>query len=119
MRVGESRAEVGANDYRFDTGGLLLWPGQCPNGIDAAVRGAANSRGGHLAGAEQQICVDLLERLPGRRIEQRDGRSEEALLVLSRSGTAVSAIAQIREVAQERRRERGTRGLNNPFLQIW
>ena len=26
MWVGESEAEVGANDYRFDTGGPLLWP---------------------------------------------------------------------------------------------
>jgi hypothetical protein len=36
------------------------------------------------------------------RIEQRDGCSEEALLVPSRSGTVVSAVAQISEVAQER-----------------
>src|SRR6266545_6501583 len=26
MRVGEPGAEVGANDDRFDAGGLLLWP---------------------------------------------------------------------------------------------
>jgi hypothetical protein len=52
--------------------------------------------------AEQQISVDLPERLPGMRIEQRDGCSEQALLVRSRSGTAMSSVAQIREVARER-----------------
>jgi len=53
------------------------------------------------------------------RIEQWDGCSEEALLVRSRSGAAVSAGAQIGEVAQERRRGRGTSGLNNLFLSMW
>src|ERR1700674_3778919 len=107
MRVVELRAEIGANDYRLDTGNTLLWPRESPNGIDASVRGATNSRGGHLAGAEQQIGVDLLERLPRIRIEERDGCNEEALLVSARACTTVSSIAQIGEVPQERRRGRG------------
>src|SRR5216683_2147502 len=37
------------------------------------------------------------------RIEQRHGRSEEALLLPSRSDTAVSAVTKIREMTQERR----------------
>jgi hypothetical protein len=56
--------------------------------------------------------------MPRMRIEQRDCRNEEGLLVLSRSGAAVRAVAQIREVAQERRRQRGTRGLNSLFARI-
>jgi hypothetical protein len=47
---------------------------------------------------EQQRRVELLERLPGMRIEQRHGGSEEVLLVLLRSGTAVSALTQIGEM---------------------
>src|SRR3954454_6386649 len=112
MRVAESRPEICADKYRLDAGGTLLWPCQFPDRLDAAVRGGANPRRGHLARPEQQIRVDLLERLPGIRIEQRDGRNEESLLVPSRSGAAVSAVAQIREVEQERRRRRGTRGLD-------
>lgn len=52
-------------------------------------------------------------------IEQPNGRSKEALLLRPRSNTTVSAVAQISEVTQERRPGRGTRGLNNLFLQIW
>src|SRR4051794_40483855 len=106
MGVGEPRAEVGTNDHRRETGSLLLRPGQLPNSIDAAVRRTANPRAGHLAGAEQQIGIDLLERLSGIPIEQRDGCSEEALLVPSRADTAMGAVAQIGEVAQESRRRR-------------
>jgi hypothetical protein len=39
--------------------------------------------GGHLAGAEQQMRVDLMECLPGVRIEQRDSCGEKAFLIPS------------------------------------
>jgi hypothetical protein len=47
------------------------------------------------------------------RIEQRDGRREEAFLVASGFGAAVSAVAQVSEVAQQGRRGRGTSRLND------
>ena len=62
---------------------------------------ASHASGGHLAGAEQQVRVDLVEWLPGVRIEQRDGGGKEAFLVPSGGGAAVTAVAQISEMAQE------------------
>jgi glutamate dehydrogenase/leucine dehydrogenase len=45
--------------------------------------------------------VDLVEWLPGVRIEQRDGCGEEAFLVPSGTKTAVSAVAQVGEMAHQ------------------
>jgi len=53
--------------------------------------------GGHLAGVEQQVPIDLTKNLPGVWIEQGDGRGEEPLLVLPGAGAAVGAVAQIGE----------------------
>src|SRR5438270_331183 len=60
-----------------------------------------NARGGDLAGLEQEVRVDLVERFPGVRIEERHGGGEEALLVPSGGGAAVSAVAQIGEMPQQ------------------
>src|SRR5689334_18334783 len=97
MRVVSSGAVGGADDDRVDPGSLLLGPRQRPDRLDAATA-APYACCGHLAGAEQQVCVDLLERLPGVRVEQCDGRRKEAFFVLPGDGAAVSAIPQISEM---------------------
>jgi hypothetical protein len=61
MRVMETGAIEGADDDRVDARGPLLWPGQGPDGLDAAVGRALRAGAGHLAGAEQQMGVDLVE----------------------------------------------------------
>ena len=73
---------------------------------------------GHLAGAKQQVCVYLVEWLPGVRIEQCDGRGEEAFLVPSGGGAAVSAVAQISEMAQQCRGGLAARAVHDVF-QCW
>jgi hypothetical protein len=100
VRVVSCGAVVGTDDDRVDPGGLLLGPRQGPDRLDAAAAAPYAGRG-HLAGAAQQVCVDLGEDLPGVRIEQRDGRRKEAFLVLAADGAAVRAVSQISEVAQE------------------
>jgi hypothetical protein len=82
MRMVRSRAEEGADHDGVDTGGLLLGPGQCPYGIKAAAP-ALHSAGDQLAGAEQQMGVDLVECLPGVRIKQLDSCGEQAFLIPS------------------------------------
>jgi hypothetical protein len=42
-----------------------------------------HSAGDQLAGAEQQMGVDLIQCLPGVRIEQCDGCGEQAFLIPS------------------------------------
>jgi hypothetical protein len=48
--------------------------------------------------------VDLVEWLPGVRIEQCDGCSEDALLVPSGGRVTVNAVSQISEMAHQLRR---------------
>src|ERR1700731_3802569 len=100
MRVMGSDGVIGADDDRLDRGGQLLGPRESPDRIEA-VAAASYAGGGHLAGAEQQVCVDLLEWLPGVRIEQGHGGHKEALLLPSGAGAAVRAVTQISEMAQE------------------
>jgi hypothetical protein len=69
VRVVRSRAVIGADDDRADPGGVLLGPRQSPDRLDATAA-ALYACCGHLAGAEQQVGVDLLQCLPGARIEQ-------------------------------------------------
>ena len=73
---------------------------ESPDRVEA-VAAALYACGGHLAGAEQQVRVDLLEWLPGVRIEQGHGGGKEAFLFPSGGGTAVTAVTQISEMAQE------------------
>ncbi len=100
MRVMSSDAVIGADDDRFDRGGLLLGPRESPDRVEA-VAAASYACGGHLAGAEQQVCVDLLECAPGVRIEQRDGCRKQTFLVPPGAGVAMRAVSQISEMAQE------------------
>src|SRR5690242_6386529 len=115
MRVVGSGAVVGADDDRVDPGGPLLGPRQSPCRLDAAAAGPRAGRG-HLAGAEQQVCVDLVEDLPGVRIEQRDGRRKEAFFVLAADGAAVRAVSQISEMAEEFRGVLRARAFHVVFL---
>jgi hypothetical protein len=93
-------AVVGADDYRVDPGGLLLGPRQSPDRVDA-VAAAAYACCGHLAGTEEQACVDLVEWLPSVGIEQCDGCGKETFFVRPGDSATVSAVSQISEMAQE------------------
>ena len=101
--------------YRADPGSLLLGPRQSPDRLDATAA-AAYAGGSHLAGAEQQDCVDLLQWLPGLRIKQRHGCHKEAFLVLPGDGAAVRAVTQIGEMAQEFRGVLQARAFHVVFL---
>src|SRR5712692_2600863 len=118
VRVVSPGAVVGADHYRVDPGGLLLGPRQSPDRVDA-VAAAPYACCGHLAGAEQQVCVDLLERLASVRVEQCDGRRKEAFLVLPGDGATVSAVSQISEVAEEFRGVLQARAFHVVFLSLW
>ena len=95
-------------------GGLLLGPRQSQDRLEASA--AAYACCGYLAGAEQQVCVDLVEWLPGVRIEQCDGCGKEAFFVRPGDGAAVSAVSQISEMTQEFRGVLQARAFHVVFL---
>src|SRR6266566_57798 len=118
MRVVRSGAVIGADDDRADPGGPLLGPRQSPYRLDVTTASSYACRG-HLAGAEQQVCVYLLEWLPCVRIEQWDGRRKQAFLVPPGTGAAMRAVSQISEMAQEFRGVLRARAFHVVFLPVW
>src|SRR5258706_14078074 len=118
VRVVGGDAVVGADNDRVDPGGSLLRPRQSPDRLDATLA-TAHACSGHLAGAEQQVHVDLVEWPPCVRVEQRDGRGEEPFLVLTGGGAAGRAVSQVREVAQEFSGVLRARTIDGVFFPQW
>src|SRR5258707_1153061 len=97
----ESRAVKGVNDDRVDAGRALLRPRECPDGVDPTTGQTSESGGRYLAGAEEEVRIDLVQGLAGVRIEKAHGFRKELFLVAPGGGVTVGAIPQVGEVTQQ------------------